>query len=1189
MDSARATRFTIARSATRRLTAAAAALLLPSAAIVGAAAPAHADTVVVSTRAQFVAAVSAPCGGATAADPRVIVIGANFGNAYDAEVLYVSCHVRVDLDGKIVRSGAIALRDGTSMHLMSSTGSGSLYALANGSNRNHAGIRTSQAELTIDGVFVEAQGALFGAGIGGGGVTGYGIKTGESGGTVRILGGARVIAHGGDRAAGIGGGAANAGAHGTGIGADMGLGRGGPGPNLTISGAGTDVYADGYYGAGIGGGNGIGNNSSAEGGRGGVGGTVSITDGAVVTAWSYRGAGIGGGAGTGYGTTYGGRGGTVIVENATVNATSSLAAAIGGGDSSEVGSHGGTLEVRSGGKVTATASASGAGFGTGRLGANGDSDEMRLIVEEGGVLTVGSASLSALRIGAGLAQIDGTVNVTSKTLTVDSSRFTIGSTGRLTGANATLNGGGRITNDGTILMKTVTGIAVAHNNFPVSFHRAGGSVEGLRVYAPSFSAAGAAIPAPASGHAWNTADDGTGAWVTPTTPLTPTLLPEAAWETNIGASPLHVWETTAPADAAQVIIDAPAAATAGVDVEVTATLYDPITDTVLATTGDFTISLGSYGIRRSTTGWTITRAGVWDVTASIVVDGHEYQHSVPVTVSPGPLASAALSPATATVADGDAVTFEVVGYDGYDNEVALSPVLLSSESADEVDGLEVTFHGGGMRTVSVEVAGAVVATSEVRVFDAASRYEVLLTVDETVEAGVPFPVEVTLVDRMTDTAVADPDAVSLVTSTDATPFLPGIRTEHHAGPLTLTATVSHGGHSYTAATAVEVVAGPVASLSLVPASTTVRPHDSVTFTLSGADAYGNAVDTSAALLQDVTAGTPAFPTRTLTFDTLGDITVRATLGAAQIDALVEVRPDPSRTAITLPDGPGVSTAGDSIPLRVVVGDTVTDEVYPVAAGTVTWVSTSGALVDAGDETGVETLAGTHLQTATVAFWGLTLQASRGWTVVAAEAAELTLTPTQLDTLDGSTHLFAITAEDAYGNPAATSGAVLTSSNPADTVSGWSVTFAGAGDRRVVAVLGDATTDAEVRVAAVPTTPVGTDPDPADSDPAEQGPADSGPAGEGPRAEGDGGSGTGNAGAGEADRTGDSNDADASDDSDGSDAPAAEAEAETESESDASAVSDTAPPWWIWLLLAAIVVAVIAGAITLALRRRSRAF
>jgi hypothetical protein len=1020
-----------ARSTARRLTAAVAALLLASAWVVASAAPAHADTITVVNRAQFVEAVSAPCGGATADDPRVIIVDRNFGSTYDTSVIYVSCHVRVDLNGKTVKSGTIALRDGTSMHLMSSAGGGTLQAFASSTDQNHAGIRTSQATLTIDAVRVEARGAALGAGIGGGGVSGYGSKNAESGGTIRIMGGAQVYATGGERGAGIGGGAAMAGGHGTGTSGDGGIGRGGPGPNLTISGADTYVNSVATYGAGIGGGNGIGGNSSADGGRGGVGGTVTVTDGATVYTSTYRGAGIGGGTGTGYGTTYGGRGGTLVVENATVTAISALGAAIGSGDSSEYGAHGGTLEVREGGIVTAIADGSGAGFGTGRLGANGDSDEMRLIVEEGGTLDVWSSKLSGLRIGAGLATIDGTVNVSSKTLTVDSTRFTIGVTGRLTGTEATLNGAGTIVNDGIIRMKTVTGLTVTHNNFLTRFHRAVGGSEDVRVYAPSFSAVGATMPSAASGFGWNVATDGSGEWVRPTTPIMPTLVRETDWNTNNGTSPVHVWEVEAPDQPAVVIIDAPASTRTDETFPVEAALYDPVTDTVLAT--NLTLAISPYGIRWSAQGWRVIVPGTWHITATITYQGHTYQESVPIDVTPGLLTYAVLAPATAIVEDGQALSFETTGYDIYGNETAIpSPELTSSSTFDAVDGLEITFHGGGTRTVELRVDGSLKSSARVQVYDDATRFEVRIHADAAVVAGTPFEVDATLVDRVTDTEVSAPFAVTLTTSNDATPFAPGMRTEQQAGPLTLFATAVYGANSYESAFELEVMPGALAALSITPASPAVHPHDGITFAVTGEDAFGNAVDATAAQVQNVTAGTPASAIRSLTFHELGDVTVRATLGSVHTDALVEVRPDPTRTVLELLDGPGSSRAGDNIPLRVAVTDSVTNEVYPFNASDVAWSSTSGSLVDNGDETGIENRAGSHVHTATIDFWGLTLHAARAWTVSAAEAAHPS--PGRNDTLDGRAHTFTAAApvtDDSPDSDAPSDGADSDSDADAD--------------------------------------------------------------------------------------------------------------------------------------------------------------
>lgn len=1135
------------------LTAAVAAFLIAAAAVVLPAAPARADTVTVGNRSQLLAAFASPCGGATEADPRVIVVQNSFGFTMDS-VAYVSCHVRLDLNGYTLSSGTIALRDSTSMHLMSSRPNGRLITIADyHQDANHPGIRTSSAKLTIDGVYVSATGADQGAGIGGGGVVGYGVKTGESGGTITIINGAQVYASSHNRGAGIGGGSARAGGRGTGASGDDGVGRGGPGANLLISGEGTYVEAWSSLGAGIGGGNGDGINSSASGGRGGLGGSVTITDGARVKASSYRGAGIGGGTGTGYGTTYGGRGGTVVIENATVDAVSARAAAIGGGDSSDVGAHGGSLEVRAGAVVRAFADGFGGGFGTGRFGANNDSEDMSLVVHEGGSLEVWSTNASALILGRGTARIDGTLTVNSTRLSVTGGSFEVSPTGRLVGATAVLDGVGRIVNDGVIVAKTVT-VVVSRNNFLLRFHRSGGGTEDLRIYAPSVVAAGAALPALASGRGWNSAADGSGAWLARNAAIVPEFMSDSAWLTNTGATPVQLWEASAPDDRYVLMLEAPESVTARVAFPITATLWDPIEGA--AVSASISYRYGGSPLYPWRGEFEVTRAGDGELTASAVYAGRLYEASRPLRVEPGPTTRAVLTPGQVLAEVGDTVTFTVTTSDTWGNPTAVPAELYLESDApgDEVDGLEVTFAAAGLRSVYARLPDRGLTSTWVHVFEVATRYDVRLSVDGTVTAGEPFEVRAALLDRMKDDAeVADHPAATITMSRTATRGVDGQWTVTQAGALTIAAKIEYRGHSFTTETEILVVPGEPTVLQLSPATSVIHRHDDVTFTISGWDAHGNPVDTGDAELRDLTAGTPGTTERTLGFHEFGDVTVQATLGGLTANATIAVRPDPDTTVLELVDGPGSSVAGDDIPLRVVVRDTATTETDAVDPTAVIWTSTSGSLLDSDDETGFETRAGTHTQTAATTFWGLELESSRTWTVSPAAVSTLTVTPARVDTLDGRTRDFAVTGEDAYGNAASTSGARFTSSNGADRVSGSSVTFRGPGTRFITVSLGAAVAVAEVRVAALPTDPAPVTPAAGPTSAPETATPTVDPTA--PPATADGGS---TSGPGDADAAGD--DAD-----------------ERES-------ADVATMWWIWALVALATAGLIAAGV--ARRRRS---
>ena len=189
--------------------------------------------------------------------------------------------------------------------------------------------------ILMDGCTLTANGGIYV-------VAGYALniygQKGDSG---------KIIATGGNFAAGIGG-------------AAIGIGTVAVAGNVTIYG-GTVNANGGNSGAGIGGGN------------NGGGGTVTICGGTVTATGGDDAAGIGGG--------FMGNGGTVTVYSGTVNATGNGGAGIGSGGDNAAGIGGGTVTVW-GGIVTATGNDGGAGIGGGNNG-------------NGGTVTVNGGSVSA--------------------------------------------------------------------------------------------------------------------------------------------------------------------------------------------------------------------------------------------------------------------------------------------------------------------------------------------------------------------------------------------------------------------------------------------------------------------------------------------------------------------------------------------------------------------------------------------------------------------------------------------------------------------------------------------------------------------------------------------------------------------------------------------------------------------------
>ncbi|MDR0247250.1 MAG: hypothetical protein LBI16_02485 [Burkholderiales bacterium] len=150
----------------------------------------------------------------------------------------------------------------------------------------------------------------------------------------------------------------------------------------------------GWYGAGIGGG---------DGGHGDNGGNITI-NGGTINATGDSGAGIGGG--------YRGSSGNTTINGGTINATGNSGAGIGGGR----GSNSGNITIN-GGTINATSS-DGAGIGSGSDSGGGLGSTSGDITINGGTITV-SGSVGA-GIGSGVDGRVSNITITGGTITVSS-------------------------------------------------------------------------------------------------------------------------------------------------------------------------------------------------------------------------------------------------------------------------------------------------------------------------------------------------------------------------------------------------------------------------------------------------------------------------------------------------------------------------------------------------------------------------------------------------------------------------------------------------------------------------------------------------------------------------------------------------------------------------------------------------
>lgn len=603
-----------------------------------------------------------------------------------AQRLTAACDATLDLNGQHVQLLHVALNRGRDFTITDGSGGGRLTADARSSGVL-AGIRTTDATLTIAGGTVTAFGSD-------GGGAGMGGSTGGAGGTVTITGGT-VDATGGQYGAGIGGGNSNAG-------------------GLTTITGGTVTANGGTEAAGIGG------------GVGAPGGIIAITGGDVEATGGNFAAGLGGGRSS-LGTSNGSGGTIDIGGTAHVIATggTNLAAGIGGGNNGA----GGTVTIGDTATVTATSGTRAAGIGGG-LGGGG---AVLTIADSADVTAIGSLDRgSAVGPGDtsnqfGSLTLDGVLRVPTGVLRVpdsdaDGPEITIGSSGQLVGGvgtettGAQITGAGQIDNGGSIALTAdlvqVDDVSVAVHHFDVTFDTQGAdsaTPDPVLVFASSFDRGYRAFPPdPTAGElfftGWNSAADGSGVDLDATADLS------AAAGVSDDGDPVAItaYAQWAADPGLSIAVEEDVATVAGEAAILEPQVVDADEE---AFDGDVTWSIRevgealTVGVEPQTGRTTVsaTQAGVFAFTLVADTPFGEITAPVTVTVEPAGLAELVLSASASTVTAGETSALTVTGADEFGNDlgdVTEDVTFTLTGTQGTIDGATVTWRTAGAQTVT---------------------------------------------------------------------------------------------------------------------------------------------------------------------------------------------------------------------------------------------------------------------------------------------------------------------------------------------------------------------------------------------------------------------------------------------------------------------------------------------------------
>lgn len=287
-----------------------------------------------------------------------------------------------------------------------------------------------------------------------------------------------------------------------------------------------------------------------------------------------------------------------------------------------------------------------------------------------------------------------------------------------------------------------------------------------------------------------------------------------------------------------------------------------------------------------------------------------------ITVNPGPLTELTITPSTQTVVQDDTLNFTVTGEDAAGNAVDVTAAVLSSTAAsDEVAGHAVTFSGAGARVITATL-GDVSTTATIDVTPGPLTELAITPSTQTVTEGDAVTFTVTGEDAAGNSVdVTD----TVITSSVATDTVDGHGvTFSGAGSRVVTA--SFGGVTATANVTVE--AGPLASLTITPSSTTVDQGGELSFTVTGEDAAGNPVSADDVVLTSSVA-TDVVDGLSVTFPHASPHTITASLDGVTASVTIQVTPRavPAQTPAALPSTgiDGTVAGGAALALLVAGG------------------------------------------------------------------------------------------------------------------------------------------------------------------------------------------------------------------------------------------------------------------------------
>lgn len=418
----------------------------------------------------------------------------------------------------------------------------------------------------------------------------------------------------------------------------------------------------------------------------------------------------------------------------------------------------------------------------------------------------------------------------------------------------------------------------------------------------------------------------------------------------------------------------------------------------------------------------------------------------------GPLASITITPATASIVAGGSKTYAVEGFDAAGNSLGnvTGATTLSISGGGSCTGATCTSTVAGNHTVTATHAGKT-ATATLTVTPGPIFTLAISPPSSSVAAGQSQVYTTTGADQYGN-STGDATALSTFTIAPSGTCTANSCKDTVSGVHTVTAQAG----AATVDAALTVNPGPLTSLVLLPAETTVVLGNSQTYTAQGRDAFGNS-------LGDLTAGTNfsivpngSCSGAVCTPAAVGDHTVRAARGTAQGSAIMHVIPESIYRVVISPN-PATITAGGSQTFTAEGFDANNVSVGDVTPVTVFTIGPNGSCTA---NACTATVAGPHTVVGSVSGTAGTAQLN----VVAGPLASITISPAISSIPSGGFRTYAVQGRDQYNNVTGdVTGSATFAIAPDGTCTDNVCTASVFGQHTVTATVGTATATATLNV------------------------------------------------------------------------------------------------------------------------------